>query len=71
MDRGAWWATALGSQRVRHDWVTNSTATSTSARYNLSYQELNNIQCQNLKNREKSLCILGTCTEQDSTKQTL
>ena len=22
MDRGAWWATANGSQRVRHDWAT-------------------------------------------------
>ena len=25
MDREAWWATSMGSQRVRHDWVTNAT----------------------------------------------
>ena len=24
IDRGAWWATVHGSQRVRHDWVTNT-----------------------------------------------
>ena len=24
MDRGAWWVIAMGSQRVRHDWVTNN-----------------------------------------------
>ena len=24
MDRGAWWATVHGSQRVGHDWVTNT-----------------------------------------------
>ena len=24
MDRGAWWATVHGLQRVRHDWVTNN-----------------------------------------------
>ena len=24
LDRGAWWATVHGSQRVRHDWVTNT-----------------------------------------------
>ena len=24
MDRGAWWATIHGVQRVRHDWVTNT-----------------------------------------------
>ena len=24
MDRGAWWATVHGSQRVRHDWVINT-----------------------------------------------
>ena len=23
MDRGAWWATSMGKQRVRHDWVTS------------------------------------------------
>ena len=29
MDRGAWWATVTGSQRVRHDWATkHSTAQS-------------------------------------------
>ena len=25
MDRGAWWATVHGSEKVRHDWVTNRT----------------------------------------------
>ena len=24
MDRGAWWATVQGSQRIRHDWGTNT-----------------------------------------------
>ena len=24
MDRGAWWLQSMGSQRVRHDWVTNT-----------------------------------------------
>ena len=24
MDRGAWWATVHGSQRVRHNWATNT-----------------------------------------------
>ena len=24
MGRGAWWATVMGSQRVRHDWATNT-----------------------------------------------
>ena len=27
-DRGAWWATVMGSQRVRHDWWTEYTLTS-------------------------------------------
>ena len=26
MDRGAWWLKSMGSQRVRHDWVTNTFA---------------------------------------------
>ena len=25
MDRGAWWATSMGSQRVGHDWATKNT----------------------------------------------
>ena len=25
MDRGAWWATSMGSQTVRHDWAYNAT----------------------------------------------
>ena len=25
MDRGAWWATVMGLQRVGHDWVTKHT----------------------------------------------
>ena len=25
MDRGAWWAAPMGSQRVRHNWVTEHT----------------------------------------------
>ena len=24
MDRGAWWAQSMGSQRVRQDWMTNT-----------------------------------------------
>ena len=28
MDRGAWWARVMGSQGVRHGWVTNTTTTS-------------------------------------------
>ena len=28
MDRGAWWGQSMGSQRVRHDWATNTHFTS-------------------------------------------
>ena len=34
MDRGAWWATVQGAQRVRHDWVhTNTHATALGGRW--------------------------------------
>ena len=43
MDRGAWWATVLGSQRVRHDWsnLAQHTQTQThSASYRYSREHM-------------------------------
>ena len=38
MDRGAWWATVHGSQRVRHDWANSAFTT--------SFSGLNRVQIQ-------------------------
>ena len=50
MDRGTWWATVHGSQRVRHDWVTNTNT----YRYNKNYRKMLSITVQHkLDNLDK------------------
>ena len=50
MDRGTWWATVHGSQRVRHDWVTNTNT----YRYKKNYRKMLSITVQHkLDNLDK------------------
>ena len=37
MDRGTWWATVLGSQKVRHNWAHTHTHTHTHTHYRYSF----------------------------------
>ena len=49
MDRGAWWATAMGSLRVRHDWATSLSRTGEG--------NGNPLQCSCLENpRDRGAC---------------
>ena len=47
MDRGAWWVQSMGSQRVRHDWVTEHVYLHAHTRTHTHTHTLTHISCNN------------------------